>query len=122
MEDGSSPLTPEEVRTQAKKTIAHYAPPRQLVIIAELPLTRWARSCAVASRSSCARLWGADSFESSTSELSMPRRATRWRTNGSAQCLFVHLFVDARVQRTKSSKSIRRTGILDRSASSVRRG
>ena len=37
MEDGSSPLTLEEVRTWAEKTIAHYALPRQLVIIAELP-------------------------------------------------------------------------------------
>ena len=37
MEDGSAPLTLEEVRTWAEKTIAHYALPRQLVIIAELP-------------------------------------------------------------------------------------
>lgn len=37
MEDGNSPLTLEEVRTWAEKTIAHYALPRQLVIIAELP-------------------------------------------------------------------------------------
>ena len=37
MEDGSAPLTLEEVRAWAEKTIAHYALPRQLVIIAELP-------------------------------------------------------------------------------------
>ena len=37
MEDGSAPLTLEEVRSWAEKTIAHYALPRQLVIIAELP-------------------------------------------------------------------------------------
>lgn len=37
MEDGSAPLTLEEVRAWAEKTIAHYALPRQLVVIAELP-------------------------------------------------------------------------------------
>ena len=37
MKDGSAPLTLEEVRAWAEKTIAHYALPRQLVIIAELP-------------------------------------------------------------------------------------
>ena len=37
MEEGSAPLTLEEVRAWAEKTIAHYALPRQLVVIAELP-------------------------------------------------------------------------------------
>ena len=37
MENGSTPLTLEEVRAWAEKTIAHYALPRQLVVIAELP-------------------------------------------------------------------------------------
>ena len=37
LEDGSAPLTLEEVRAWAEKTIAHYALPRQLVVIAELP-------------------------------------------------------------------------------------
>lgn len=37
MEDGVAPLTLDEVRTWAEKSIAHYALPRQLVFIAELP-------------------------------------------------------------------------------------
>ena len=37
MEEGNAPLTLEEVRAWAEKTIAHYALPRQLVVIAELP-------------------------------------------------------------------------------------
>lgn len=37
MEKGASPLTLEEVRAWAEKSIAHYALPRQLVFIAELP-------------------------------------------------------------------------------------
>ena len=32
-----APLTLDEVRTWAEKSIAHYALPRQLVFIAELP-------------------------------------------------------------------------------------
>jgi len=37
MERGVPPLTLEEVRAWAEKSIAHYALPRQLVFIAELP-------------------------------------------------------------------------------------
>ena len=37
MEEGSAPLTLDEVRAWAEKTIAHYALPRQLLILAELP-------------------------------------------------------------------------------------
>ena len=37
MEEGAQRLTLEQVRKWAEKSIAHYALPRQIVFIAELP-------------------------------------------------------------------------------------
>lgn len=55
MEDGSAPLTLEEVRTWAEKTIAHYALPASSSSSLSFRATRWERSCVARSPSSCAK-------------------------------------------------------------------